>query len=126
MFNPGFSDLIGVIQIFFVIVVGLYFWNLLRSQQGTRLAVDRESKKEMEKLQRLRKISLAEPLAEKTRPQRFEEIVGQDDGLKALRAALCGQNPQHCNRSFLKKPCGPPTPLTVYSTEWDAVHQFHL
>lgn len=51
MFNPGFSDLIGVIQIFFVIVVGLYFWNLLRSQQGTRLAVDRESKKEMEKLQ---------------------------------------------------------------------------
>jgi Lon-like ATP-dependent protease len=43
----------------------------------------------------LRKISLAEPLAEKTRPQRFEEIVGQDDGLKALRAALCGQNPQH-------------------------------
>ena len=95
MFNPGFSDLIGVIQIFFVIVVGLYFWNLLRSQQGTRLAVDRESKKEMEKLQRLRKISLAEPLAEKTRPQRFEEIVGQDDGLKALRAALCGQNPQH-------------------------------
>jgi Lon-like ATP-dependent protease len=95
LFNPGFSDLIGVIQIFFVIVVGLYFWNLLRSQQGTRLAVDRESKKEMEKLQRLRKISLAEPLAEKTRPQRFEEIVGQDDGLKALRAALCGQNPQH-------------------------------
>jgi Lon-like ATP-dependent protease len=61
LFNPGFSDLIGVIQIFFVIVVGLYFWNLLRSQQGTRLAVDRESKKEMEKLQRLRKISLAEP-----------------------------------------------------------------
>jgi Lon-like ATP-dependent protease len=95
LFNPGFSDLIGVIQIFFVIVVGLYFWNLLRSQQGTRLAVDRESKKEMEKLQRLRKISLAEPLAEKTRPQRFEEIVGQDDGLKALRAALCGQNLQH-------------------------------
>jgi Lon-like ATP-dependent protease len=82
-------------RFFFVIVVGLYFWNLLRSQQGTRLAVDRESKKEMEKLQRLRKISLAEPLAEKTRPQRFEEIVGQDDGLKALRAALCGQNPQH-------------------------------
>jgi Lon-like ATP-dependent protease len=95
LFNLGFSDLIGVIQIFFVIVVGLYFWNLLRSQQGTRMAVDRESKKEMEKIQRLRKISLAEPLAERTRPQRFEEIVGQEDGLKALRAALCGQNPQH-------------------------------
>ncbi|MDD3315662.1 MAG: ATP-dependent protease LonB [Syntrophaceticus sp.] len=95
VFNLGFSDLVGAIQIFFVIVVGLYFWNLLRSQQGTRVAVDRESKKEMEKIQRLRKISLAEPLSERTRPQRFEEIVGQEDGLKALRAALCGNNPQH-------------------------------
>jgi Lon-like ATP-dependent protease len=86
---------IGIIQIVFVIVVGLYFWNLLRSQQGTRVAVDRESKKELEKIQRLRRISLAEPLAERTRPQRFEEIVGQEEGLKALRAALCGPNPQH-------------------------------
>lgn len=91
----GFNGLIGIIQIVFVIVVGLYFWNLLRSQQGTRVAVDRESKKELEKIQRLRKISLAEPLAERTRPQRFEEIVGQEEGLKALRAALCGPNPQH-------------------------------
>lgn len=91
----GFSGVIGIIQIVFVVVVGLYFWNLLRSQQGTRVAVDRESKKELEKIQRLRRISLAEPLAERTRPQRFEEIVGQEEGLKALRAALCGPNPQH-------------------------------
>ncbi|MDR9755673.1 MAG: ATP-dependent protease LonB [Thermacetogeniaceae bacterium] len=98
MSSPGFSgisSLIAVIQIFFVIVVGLYFWNLLRSQHGNRVAVDRESKKEMEKIQHLRQISLAEPLAEKTRPQRFDEIIGQDEGLKALRAALCGPNPQH-------------------------------
>ncbi|WP_232294506.1 ATP-dependent protease LonB [Syntrophaceticus schinkii] len=91
----GFSGVIGIIQIVFVVVVGLYFWNLLRSQQGTRVAVDRESKKELEKIQRLRRISLAEPLAERTRPQRFEEIIGQEEGLKALRAALCGPNPQH-------------------------------
>lgn len=95
VFNLGFSGLVGVIQIFFVVVVGLYFWNLLRSQQGNRVAVDRESKKEMGKIQRLRKISLAEPLSERTRPQRFDEIIGQEDGLKALRAALCGHNPQH-------------------------------
>ncbi|MGB4504832.1 MAG: ATP-dependent protease LonB [Syntrophaceticus sp.] len=93
--NPGISGLIGFIQIIFVIVVGLYFWNLLRSQQGTRVAVDKESKKELEKIQHLRKISLAEPLAERTRPQRFQEIIGQDEGLKAMRAALCGPNPQH-------------------------------
>ena len=49
----------------------------------------------MERLQRLRSISLTEPLAEKTRPASFTEIIGQEDGLKALRAALCGPNPQH-------------------------------
>lgn len=84
-----------MIQFFFAIVIGLYFWNLLRSQQGNRVAVERESKKEMDKLQKLRSISLTEPLAEKTRPTTFAEIVGQEDGLKALRAALCGPNPQH-------------------------------
>lgn len=88
-------SLVSVVQFFFVIVIGMYFWNLLRSQQGNRGAVERESKKEMEKLQRMREISLTEPLAEKTRPTTFAEIVGQEDGLKALRAALCGPNPQH-------------------------------
>lgn len=86
---------ISLIQFFFAIVIGMYFLNLLRSQQGNRVAVERESKKEMERLQRLREISLTEPLSEKTRPANFNEIVGQDDGLKALRAALCGPNPQH-------------------------------
>ena len=89
------GNIIGLINLFFAIVIGLYFWNLLRAQQGTKVAVDREAKKEMEKLQRLRSISLTEPLSEKTRPTSFEEIIGQEDGLKALRAALCGPNPQH-------------------------------
>jgi Lon-like ATP-dependent protease len=85
----------SLIQFFFAIVIGMYFLNLLRSQQGNRVAVERESKKEMDKLQRMREVSLTEPLAEKTRPTSFSEIVGQEDGLKALRAALCGPNPQH-------------------------------
>jgi Lon-like ATP-dependent protease len=89
------TNVIGLINLFFAIVIGIYFWNLLRSQQTNKVAVDRESRKEMEKLQRLRRISLTEPLAEKTRPSNFLEIIGQDDGLKALRAALCGPNPQH-------------------------------
>ncbi|WP_425060533.1 Lon protease 2 [Sporomusa carbonis] len=88
-------NVISVIQLFFAVVIGLYFWNLLKSQQGNRIAVERESRKEMDKLQKLREISLTEPLAEKTRPTDFSEIVGQEDGLKALRAALCGANPQH-------------------------------
>lgn len=88
-------NIITFIQFFFAIVIGLYFLNLLKSQQGNKVAIDRESRKEMDKLQRLREISLTEPLAEKTRPSTFAEIVGQEEGLKALRAALCGTNPQH-------------------------------
>lgn len=88
-------NILSMIQIFFAIVIGLYFLNLLKGQQGSKIAVNKESKKEIEKLQKMRQISLTEPLAEKTRPSSFNEIIGQADGLKALRAALCGPNPQH-------------------------------
>jgi Lon-like ATP-dependent protease len=89
------NQILGFVQIFFIIVIGLYFWNLLKGQQGNKVALEQESKKEMEKLKKLRSISLTMPLTEKTRPTNFSEIVGQEDGLKALRAALCGPNPQH-------------------------------
>ncbi|WP_242868804.1 ATP-dependent protease LonB [Desulfotomaculum copahuensis] len=94
-FPAGFGSFITFIQVFFGVIIGLYFWNLLKAQQGNKSVVERESRKELEKLQRLRGISLTEPLSEKTRPQKFEEIVGQEEGLKSLRAALCGPNPQH-------------------------------
>jgi Lon-like ATP-dependent protease len=84
-----------MIQFFFAVVIGLYFWNLLKSQQGNKVAVERESKKEIDKLQKMRAISLTEPLSERTRPTDFSEIIGQEEALKALRAALCGPNPQH-------------------------------
>lgn len=91
----GFTGVLGLVQIFFAVVIGLYFFNLLRNQQTSKVAVDRESRKEMDQLERMRQISLTEPLSEKTRPATFDEIIGQDSGLKALRAALCGPNPQH-------------------------------
>lgn len=90
-----FTNIIIIIQFFFAIIIGLYFLNLLKGQQGNKAAVEKESKKEMEKLQRMREISLSEPLSEKTRPKTFEDIIGQEDGIKALKAALCGPNPQH-------------------------------
>lgn len=93
--STGIGSVIGLIQIFFAIVIGMYFWNLLKNQQGNKVAVEKESRKELEKLQKMRKISLTEPLSEKTRPSNFEEVVGQMEGIKALRAALCGANPQH-------------------------------
>jgi ATP-dependent Lon protease len=84
-----------IIQFFFSIIIGLYFLTMLKSQQGNKSAIEKESKKELEKLRRLREIKLTEPLSEKTRPSSLKEIIGQEQGLKALRAALCGPNPQH-------------------------------
>lgn len=84
-----------IVQVFFAIVIGLYFWNLLRNQKSSRAAVNRDSQKEMEKLRAMRSLSLTEPLSERTRPHCFSEIVGQEEGLRALKAALCGANPQH-------------------------------
>ena len=83
------------IQVVFAVVIGLYFWNLLKTQQGSRVAVQRESRKEMDRIARLRGIALTEPLAERTRPRSFAEVIGQENGVRALRAALCGPNPQH-------------------------------
>ena len=61
--------ILGLIQFFFAIVIGMYFLNLMRSQQGNKIVIERESKKEMEKLKKMREISLTEPLSEKTRPE---------------------------------------------------------
>jgi Lon-like ATP-dependent protease len=89
------SIVLMVIQLFFAVVIGLYFWNLLRNQQSNRSALEKESRKEMEKLRKLRTISLTKPLAEKTRPSTLSEIIGQKEGLRALKASICGPNPQH-------------------------------
>ena len=89
------SDILFLIQFFFAVVIGLYFLNLLKNQQGSRSAIQRESKKEMERLEKMRRVSLTQPLSEKTRPSDFSEIEGQEDGIRALKAALCSPNPQH-------------------------------
>ena len=89
------SGLFMVLQLVFVLVIGLYFWNMLRQQYSNRSAIEKESQKQKEKLENMRKISLTVPLAEKTRPCDISEIIGQKEGIKALRAALCGPNPQH-------------------------------
>ncbi len=84
-----------LIQLFFGIVIGLYFLNLLKGQRTQKVSIDRDSKKEMDQLRSMRAIRLTEPLAEKVRPVSFKDIVGQEDGIKSLKAALCGPNPQH-------------------------------
>ncbi|MFA5536916.1 MAG: ATP-dependent protease LonB [Bacillota bacterium] len=94
-FTSGLGGILGAIQLFFAIVIGMYFLNLLKSQQSNKITIEKESSKEIEKLEKMRKIHLSEPLSEKTRPSDFKEIIGQEEGLKALKAALCGPNPQH-------------------------------
>lgn len=89
------TQLLIVIQLFFAVVIGLYFLNLLKGQQGNKIALEKESTKEMEKLLRMRDIKLTKPLSEVTRPSDFGEIIGQGNGVKALRAAICSPNPQH-------------------------------
>lgn len=85
----------ALVQLFFGIVIGLYFWSLLRNQRTQRISIDKEARKELEKLRKMRTVSLSKPLAEKIRPTTLDDIIGQEDGIKALRAAICGPNPQH-------------------------------
>ncbi|GMN98253.1 ATP-dependent protease LonB [Parageobacillus thermoglucosidasius] len=91
----NWTNAVLLIQLFFGIIIGLYFLSLLKNQRIQKVSIDKESRKEMEQLRKLRSISLTEPLAEKVRPKSFDDIVGQEDGIKALKAALCGPNPQH-------------------------------
>ena len=89
------SQVLFFVQLFFLLVLGLYFFNMLKGQQGSKVVVEKESKKELEKLQKMREIKLTKPLSELTRPSTFGEIVGQENGIKSLKAALCSPNPQH-------------------------------
>lgn len=89
------SQVLVILNLIFTAIIGLYFYNLLKGQQSTKVTIEKESKKELEKLQKMRDTRLTEPLSEKTRPSTFEEVIGQERGIKALKAALCGPNPQH-------------------------------
>lgn len=84
-----------LVQFVFTIIMGMYFFNALKGQQSNKVVIDKESRKEMDNLKKLRDIKLSQPLTEKSRPCKFEEIIGQEMGIKALQAALCGPNPQH-------------------------------
>jgi len=84
-----------MVNLFFAVVIGMYFLNLLKNQQSSKVTIQKESRKEIDKLKKMREISLTEPLSEKTRPSTFQDVIGQEKGIKALKAALCGPNPQH-------------------------------
>ncbi|PHV70353.1 ATP-dependent protease LonB [Sporanaerobium hydrogeniformans] len=86
--------LVGV-QLFFSFVIGLYFLMQLKGQTSSKSSIHKDSVIQYERMNALRNISLTEPLSEKLRPKNEEDIIGQKDGMKALKTALCGVNPQH-------------------------------
>lgn len=86
--------LIGV-QFFFSCIVGIYFLTQLKGQSSSKTNIYKDSIRKMEDMSELRKIVLTKPLSEKVRPKCEEDIIGQKDGMKALKTALCGPNPQH-------------------------------
>ena len=90
-----FNTILIVLQMFFTIVCSIYFYNMLRNQKNSKSSIEDDSKNELNKLHNLKKIRLTKPLTEIVRPQTIDDVVGQEDGIKALRAALCGANPQH-------------------------------
>ncbi len=94
-FFAQYGGIFYLIQLFFAIVIGVYFWNLLKSQQKGKTVMVHESEKEKNRLRDMRNIKLTEPLANLSRPSSFQDVVGQEEGIDILRSALCGPNPQH-------------------------------
>lgn len=90
-----YGGILYIVQFFFAVVIGLYFWNLLKNQQSKKTGLVRESEKETSKLKQMRNIKLSEPLSSLTRPSSLKDVVGQSEGIDMLRSALCGFNPQH-------------------------------
>ncbi len=87
--------LLMIAQFIFTIVIGIYFSKALKEKTGETTKLKRGDDRELHKLQKMREVKLTLPLAEKTRPKKLEDVVGQEKGIRALRAALCGPNPQH-------------------------------
>lgn len=89
------SEIMIILQVIMMILFIIYLFNSNKANHSKTIAVDKENKKEMEKLLKMRRVKLTEPLTEKSRPVNFEDIIGQEEGIKALKAAICGPNPQH-------------------------------
>ncbi len=89
------STIMAVIEFCFTIVIGIYFLTMLKGQFSSKNSIYKDSTTELERLKKMNDIKLSMPLTEKTRPQKVCDIVGQDEGIKALKAALFGENPQH-------------------------------
>lgn len=88
-------DLLWIVQLLFFGMGAWYFFKSIRKNKNGEGLKFEDNMIEMDKLEIMREEGLTEPLSEQTRPRNLEEIIGQEKAIKALRAALCGPNPQH-------------------------------
>jgi len=89
------TEAVVISQLGFSAIIATYFFMHIRGQQSKRQTIMSDSKKEQIILDEMRRRKLNMPLSELTRPKTFDDIIGQEDGIKALRAAICSKNPQH-------------------------------
>ncbi len=89
------SLILTAAQVFFFGLGGYYFLCMIKGAVSEKKGIKEEDKREAERINKEWKVSLGKPLTERARPERFDEIVGQEKAIEALRIALCGKNPQH-------------------------------
>ena len=87
-------NLLAFVQLAFFGMGAWYFFKGVRKKTGEGLRCE-DNIIEMDRLMQMKEEGLTAPLSEQTRPKNLEEIVGQEKAIRALRAALCGPNPQH-------------------------------
>lgn len=96
MVNANYmAEVLVFLQITTMVLFIYYIVNSNKVHSNNKVVIEKENVKEMDKLKKMRSIQLTQPLTEKSRPTSFDEIIGQEEGIKALKAALCGPNPQH-------------------------------
>lgn len=95
LWGGDMSGITNFVQIAVAVIVGIYFLSKIKSENMGDKNAKNEYKAEAEEMNRLRHIRLNEPMNEMARPGKANEIIGQEEGMRALRAALWGKNPQH-------------------------------
>lgn len=90
-----FSILLLIPQLAVCVLFSIYIFIMLKDRKNNEKNVMLDTKKEEERLQKMRRIKLNEPLNEIIRPKSLDGVIGQEQGINILRNCLCGQNPQH-------------------------------
>lgn len=86
-----------IIELAFLVGIAVFMTRRTRSVEAEPIKpkTTRQNTEEAQRIAKMRARGLNVPLNEKMRPLQFSDIVGQEEGIRGLKAALCGPNPQH-------------------------------